>query len=139
MMFKTNHPVALIACLGLCLAVFAGCKNTDPVTPGQDTVLQYPNVVLDPALDDMLVRTQPITRPPTADQPVRIAVPVRSIVDHPLNLQYRVLYFDPFGKQTNDYPVWKDVRIMGRTRTVINDNAIDLDAVDWNIEIRPAR
>lgn len=137
-MSTTLTHAARLAFLGLCLSAMATC-NTDPVTPGPDPVIDYPNIVLDPALEDKLVKARPNTQPPTRDQPMRISVPVRSVTQHPLNLQYRVLYFDAFGKQTNDYPVWKDMRLMGRARHVINDNAVDLDAVEWNIEIRPAR
>jgi len=135
-LFRT---IMLAGVVAIILPTLVGCKSTDPVVPGEDTVNPYPNVVLDPKLEDKLVSSEPTIRMPTQTEPLRISVPVRSITQHPLNLQYRVIYFGDFGKQTNDYPVWKDFRVMGRTRYVISDNAIDLDAVDWNIEIRPAR
>ena len=133
MAYKWTFVVAF-ACV---VSVSVGCKSTDPATPSPDTVSadQYPNIVLDPDLEDALVRTAPNVRPAADGQPLRISVPIRSICQVPLNLRYRVLYYDRFGKQTNRNPVWRDIHMMARARHIISDNAISLDAVDWTIEV----
>lgn len=129
----------LILLFGMYAAVLAGCQSTDPVTPGPDRVAaeEYPQVVLDPELEEKLVRTAPEVIPPEFGQPLKIRVPIRSVSQKRLYLQYRVLFFDSHKKQLNDYPVWKELVIMPRARHVISANAISTAATDWVIEIKP--
>ena len=73
-MTKRTNPI-----INLCL-LFAlsatGC-NTAPATPGVDPVstAAYPNVVIDPSLEDVLVRSEPTVAPPRTIARCRSASP----------------------------------------------------------------
>ncbi len=120
------------------LMTLGGCAaNTNPPTPGQDPVpaSAYPQVIVSPSLTSRLVADEPIVVPAT-DIPLAVRVPVRSVDQHAMFLEYRFIFYGPNKKQLTQNPVWRSVTFPPRTRRMVSANAISLEAMDWELEIR---
>lgn len=132
----------LRSCLILAVACLAqGCNSKPPYTPSPDPIpaRAYPNIVLAPALDGAVVVNEPTVLKADEMRPLRISIPLRSFVDRTLILEYRFLYYDANRHPLTDNPVWKSIEIAPRHRAVLSSNSISLDAVDYEVQIRPLR
>jgi uncharacterized protein YcfL len=99
---------------------------------------QYPRVDLDASLQTWLVSsTAPRVVP---GPPMAVTYTCRAKTDvEELNVQYRYLWFDKNGAPLNDNPTWQYKRMPSRSEVFFTGNATDSTAVDWRLQIRPAR
>lgn len=125
-------------------AICGGCRNDpnvgppgvrgDPLPEGA-----YPKNVAIEGLGEGIVAGRGIVQPGTADTPLRVTVPVRSISSKPLNVQYRFEFFDAQGRTLRSSPGWHFVHIDPRTEVQLDAAALETSAVDWRLTLRPAR
>ncbi|MEX0886357.1 MAG: DUF1425 domain-containing protein [Phycisphaeraceae bacterium] len=123
------------------LAAGAGCRDTTqaPPTMRQDPLGgNYPRHVAIAGLDHALVVEEPIVDASTATRPMSVTVPVRSVVDEPLSLQYRFRFLDERGRDLHDSG-WRLERLEPRLQANLEANARQTAAADWRLEIRPER
>jgi len=131
-----------LSALGLGL-LGAGCQTTDTSPPGAyaDPVSRanYPRVVM---LDDLVpwvVVSEPIVTK-SVDVPLRVSVPLRAVTkSEELNVQYQFTFFDEVGRPIEPTPSWTYLRLPSKAQRIIEANALDQRAVDWRVEVRPAR
>jgi len=149
----THHPIrslqrtilrATLAILSL-VVLTVGCSSPDtvmaPHTPPADPLPEgaYPNVVLLDDLQQVLVREQPNVTPASDIEPMRVRVPIRSVVDTNLNLEYRFIFYNDDRDQLTRNPTWQPLVLPRRVRRYVQANAIQLAATYWELEIRKRR
>ena len=140
---RTFHLSAVgLSLLGL--GFFAGCQDhsevlapgvvqADPLTP-----MLYPRIAALEGLQPYLV----MANPPRVETgpPLRVTCAIRAYTKHEeLNIQYRYIFFDAAGIPLRNSPDWQFLRMPSRTESFFSGNALDSTAVDWRLEIRPAR
>ena len=120
-----------------------GCAQDNVKAPGyvQQDLLpadQYPRIDLDASLQTWLVSaTAPRVLP---GPPLSVTYACRARTDtEELNVQYRYLWFDKNGVPLNGNPTWQYKRMPSRSEVFFTGNATDSTAVDWRLQIRPAR
>lgn len=130
--------------LALALALAAGCRgpNTaqapDPATPDPVSAAAYPQIVALEDLGDYVSTDRPIvTRAP--GQPLSVVVPVRLRSDREVSAQYRFIFFDDAGRPTRQQQEWRFTTLPARSQIFLEGAALDPQAQDWRLEIRPAR
>lgn len=132
--------LATIQCLllGACAsdpAKHPGSAQVDPL-PGD----QYPKIAALDGLSRWIAVSGFEAEPPTATRPIQITTSVRAMTDgQELNVQYRYMYFDNRNSPLNPNPDWQYVRLPSRAQVFLRGSAMDTSAVDWRLEIRPAR
>ncbi|MBL8963756.1 MAG: DUF1425 domain-containing protein [Phycisphaeraceae bacterium] len=129
---------ALAATLGS--AALTGCDTVKaPYAPGGDQVpaSNYPKVAFyDKELSGMLVVDPNIVvvdRP--EGRPMKVTVPLRSVSDHAMKLQYQFLWRDSLGRPVGESG-WRYTRVEPRVQVPFQANALTQDAVDWRLEVR---
>ncbi len=132
--------IGWLASLGL--GVIGGCRTSTlpPAAQGDEVALaNYPRVVVLDGLQPFIAISEPsVTR--GSDQPLRVSVPVRAVTQHEeLNVQYRFLFFDEHGRVLEPEMVWRYERLPSKAQRFFDAGAMDQRAVDWRLEIRPAR
>lgn len=140
-MIRTSHRFALLT-VGLALLA-AGCQSvsTDPPGAYADPVTRanYPRVVLLDGLQPWIVVSEPIVTK-GIDTPLRVSVPVRAVTKvQELNAQYRFAFYDADGRPIEPAPSWTYIRLPSKAQRTVEANALDQRAVDWRVELRPAR
>lgn len=141
---RGNHRAScVILTVGLMLG---GCAAKDPLMapaqPRNDPLpaSAYPQLVTLEGLDEGLGFWPPIVEPSTPERPMDVTVPVRSMVDYPLNVQYRFEFLDDLGRPLrSNIDGWGFIHMEPRLRVVLRGNAIGDDARDWRLYLRPAR
>ena len=137
-----NRVACSMLALVLSAALLAGCKGPDlvmaPNTAAQDPLPAgaYPQIVLHDELQLALVKERPDIRPATDTMPMKVRVPLRSVVDRTTNVQYRFVFYNAAGDQVNRNPTWRSLSFPPRTRRFVEANSIALDAVEWELEVR---
>jgi uncharacterized protein YcfL len=126
--------------------MLAGCAAKDPLMapaqPRNDPLpaSAYPQLVTVGGLDEGLGFWPPIVEPSTPERGMDVTVPVRSMVDYPLNVQYRFEFLDDLDRPLrSDIAGWGFIHMEPRLRVELRGNAIDNDAKDWRLYLRPAR
>lgn len=109
-----------------------------PAAPARDPLpaSEYANVVVFDGLEHHLVLDEPEVREATLVKPFRIRVPIRSIADEPLVLQYRALFYDSERRPIGSEPHWQDLVIPPRAKRHIARTSAKDDTAEWVIEIR---
>ncbi len=138
--FKMTGLVAA----GVLVAGVAGCQPTkvSPDAAIQDPlpVEQYPAVAVHPALAGAIVsdfaRIQ--WTPGTPGQVASLEVPVRSIAQNPVWVQYRALWFDGDEMQIGSSE-WQRVFLEPQFEQRFSANSGSDEVKYWRLEIRPAR
>lgn len=135
---NAGWKLVAIAMLG---ATLAGCDTTRaPYAPAGDPLVasNYPKVAfLDKELTGMLVVDPNIVvvdRP--EGRPMKVTVPMRSVSDHAMKLQYQYIWRDALGRPVGNPSGWKYVVVEPRVQVPMQANAISMDATDWRLEIR---
>ena len=139
---RTKHvllgsaPLVLAATLAL-----TGCDTSPPagrpdsVAPGT-----YPRNIAMQGLQDGVVFGEAIVTPGTNDKPMRVVQPIRSLVDYPINVQYRFQFLDANKMPLpNNQESQRFLNLPPRTERLLDASAPDVGAADWRLEIRPAR
>jgi len=99
----------------------------------------YPQNVALEGLHKYVVVEQPIVDPPTENRPLNVTVPLRSIIDGQVRIQYRFEFLDRRGRPLKSSSGFKYAAIEPRTQVFLQSNALDTNAVDWRLLVRPAR
>lgn len=134
---RTLNVLALA--LGLVLAA-AACQSTAPPAADPDPVSEaaYPPVVAQGDLHDKLVYAK-ATVERTASGAMRVNVPVRSLLQKDVRAQYRFVFLDDRGQPVRPEMDWQYKQLPSRTQVFLEGVAMQPDAVDWRLEVRPAR
>ena len=131
-----TRVATVLLVVGACLG---GC-DTAPARIKPDPVLDYPQKVALEGLDKAVVAARPIVTPSTADRPMQVSVPLRSIVDgRALNVQYKFEFFDQNGRPLRTNLGWRFQKLEPRVQVFLEGNALETKAVDWRLQVRPAR
>ncbi len=141
-MTPSRMKLCLLAAAGALWTV-AACEQPDavmaPGTPARDPLpgSVYPNIILHNDLEQVLVLNEdPILTPVTETTTLGVRVPIRSVTEDTLFLKYRFRFYGPQREQTSRNPVWRSITIAPRTREIISANAIVMEAVGWELEIK---
>jgi uncharacterized protein YcfL len=119
----------------------AGCSSsTEPFTPGADPVSQtnYPRVTTTGDLARWLLVDKPVI---TNEGVMKVTTPVRlnSSTGQWSKVQYRYIFLDKNGVPLRAQPDWQQVTLEPRQAVFMSGNAMDDNAADWRLEIRPNR
>lgn len=98
----------------------------------------YPRITALEGLSPWLLFEEPIVDASTADRPLRVTVPVRLGYDRPRDVQYAYQFFDANGRLLVERQ-WRFVHLEPRTVFHFEGSALETSAVDWRLEVRPAR
>ena len=139
-----RHRIAGLHALSIAAALAAavGCADqvkaphamrTDPLGAA------YPQHVAMEGLHKALVVDRPIVDPSTETRPMQVTVPVRSVVEEPIHVQYRFEFRDDRGRPLRSNTGWRFATIAPRTRAYFESNALETAASDWGLTIQPAR
>jgi len=139
MMHKT-----LTAALAVALSGLGACDTIKaPDIVRQDPLPQgaYPQQVVLEGLNRGIVSGDPVVRGPSDSMPMTVTVPLRSVADKTLHVQYQFEFLDANGLPVRGTPTsgWRFVTVEPRTQVFAVANALDTDAVDWRLQVRPAR
>ena len=129
----------LIAAISL-----AGCSDpvkAPPTMRGDPVAGAYPQQIAIEGMNELLVTDEPIVTPGTATKPMSVTVPLRSVYeDGRLNIQYQFTFLDDKGRpiraQSNG---WKFAVVQPLARVYAEGAAMDTNAADWELVVRPAR
>jgi Protein of unknown function (DUF1425) len=144
---KTSHRPAnrlmirVAASLSCAAALMTcGCDTVRaPYNPPGDPLPaeNYPKVAyLDKELQNMLVVDPARVVQDSSDgRPLSVMVPLRSVVEHTMNLQYQYSWRDSVGREIGKSG-WRFVRVEPRVQVQCQGNAITKDATDWRLEVR---
>jgi hypothetical protein len=125
----------------IALAVGGGCDKTmapgvvqaDPLAPAF-----YPKIAALEGLQQYLVMATPPRVEP--GPPMRVTCAIRAKTEYQeLNVQYRYIFLDGAGVPLRNNPDWQFQKMASRTESFFSGNALDSNAADWRLEIRPAR
>ncbi|MCB9846324.1 MAG: DUF1425 domain-containing protein [Phycisphaeraceae bacterium] len=139
----TTNRLCVCAAITTSVLALTGCATRDASAPGAmaDPVprVNYPNIsILDELVPYVVVSEPIVTKGP--DQPLRVTVPIRAITrPRELNTQYRFIFFDADGRPIEPQQAWQYERLPSRAQRFFEANALDQRAVDWRLEVRPAR
>lgn len=143
MMLKSITTAAMMAVFATTLLI-GGCNKdnvqapqsvrSDPLAGG------YPQNVALRGLHNGIVIGKPIVDRATEDQPMRVTVPLRSVVEGTLRTQYKFTFLDDRGRPVKSgRESWSYQVIAEKAEVFLEANALDTDAVDWRLEVRPAQ
>ena len=137
----TSLPVWL-AILSLGVALFAvGCdtvKAPGAASPDPLATEAYPQIA---ALEG-LARTLSFDRPDVRSgptPPMSVSVPVRLRSDFEKKVHYRFIFFDEHGRPLHPQMGWAYQVLPARAQVFLQASALDTEADDWRLEIRPTR
>jgi len=134
---------AVFASMILTMVALAGCDAVHPpynipadkMPPGS-----YPrNVAVQWELRDALVAGQTIVKDGSKDQPLSVAQPMRNIRDHSIEIQYQYDFLDSNGRPLTSSGGWRNLTMEPRVERFLDGAALDTNAVDWRLTIRPAK
>ena len=127
------------------VAAGVGCDTVKAPPEGAADELHaqnYPRIVASDGLKAGLRFGDVIVEHETERVPMRVTVPVRSVVDaHSVNIQYRFEFFGADGRLMADprEANWRFRKLEPRIQGYLEGGAKDLGAVDWRLVVRSAR
>ncbi len=137
-MFRTMFAFTLTA------ALLAGCQSDPVMAPdaGLGDLLpieDYPQIVVTSGLAPYLAFSRPNVQG-GPDRPMSVSVPVRVLSeDQAVNTQYRFRFFDQNGRVLQPEMGFQYKRLPARVQEFLNGAALDVNAVDFRLEVRTAR
>ncbi len=146
-----EHQVALrrafaATAVSIFLVVASACDSTpNPGGPGSAQVdplpgEQYPKIEAAEGLSRYLAFSGLKEYHATDTKPMWLTVAVRAMTQHQeLNIQYRFFFFDKDNVPLKTEPDWQFARLPSRSQVFLQGHAMDRNAVDWRLQIRPAR
>lgn len=134
-----------IAVAGAVLALCASCSSNtsrpagaaqlDPVPSGE-----YPKVEAAEGLSRFIVVSGVEETPRTARTPMSVVVAIRSQTEYQeIEAQYRFFFFDEKNRPLQTEPDWRRIRLPSRSQVFLEGGAMETRAIDWRLQIRPAR
>ncbi|MDX2115788.1 MAG: DUF1425 domain-containing protein [Planctomycetota bacterium] len=137
---------ASVALLGAAsLAGPFACQQDTVKAPGSAGVDQlpadqYPKVEVTGGLSRYVVISGANVTAGTTAKPMSIVSAVRSTWDKDvLNVQYRYFFFDEKNTPLDTDPDWRFVKLPPRSQVYLEGFALDTNARDWRLQIRPAQ
>lgn len=137
-----KYTLASLAALTL---TAAGCQTDTVKAPGSAGVDQlppdqYPKVEAAGGLSPYLVISGANVTPGTDTKPMSVISAVRSTWDKDvLSIQYRYFFFDERNTPLDTDPAWRFVKLPPRSQVFMEGRAMDTNAKDWRLQIRPAQ
>jgi uncharacterized protein YcfL len=138
--------VMMIASVFVFSFVLTGCSAIDkpPHAVKADNVseAQYPQIATEGNLGNHLSYAKPIVRPPgqaPGQTPMRVTVPIRLRDNKAVNAQYRFTFLGADGGPVGQAMDWRFMVLPPRLQVFMEGSAMDMQAVDWRLEIRPAK
>jgi len=133
---------ALIPSL-LVVFVITGCSQVvdEPphaVKPDNVSEAQYPQIATEGNLANHLSYAKPIVRD-DGPTPIRVTVPIRLRDNKPVNAQYRFTFLGADGAPADQPMDWRFMVLPPRLQVFMEGSALSNEAVDWRLEIRPAK
>ncbi len=135
---------ASIAVTGILLSgclLLVGCQGSMPPDAGQPDPLSadaYPQITALEGLGKYLAFAPPSVKA-GGGRPMSVSVPVRARTDKELNTQYRFEFFDQDGRPIEPVMGWRYLRLPARVQHFMQGAVLDDTAVDWRLQVRPAR
>ena len=100
----------------------------------------YPrNVSVDPQVASALVAGPTIVNGGSKDQPMTVQQPMRNTKDFPLEIQYQYVFLDQTGRPLQSSGNWRNITMEPRVERFLEGAALDTNAVDWRLTVRPAK
>lgn len=137
------HREQLLVCCGMVvLALMIGACSDKLRRPGMASSdplpkSEYPQVAALEGLDDYVTISDAIV---DKGPPLDVTVVLRSLAKkQSMDVQYRFFFIDWVGRPLEIEPDWRAIRLTARTQSFVRGNALDSNASDWRLEIRPAR
>lgn len=123
----------------LATAALSGC-NTDPpaAKPDKVSAAAYPQITATEGLDRFVAYDKAVVDRSDAGA-MSVSVPVRLTRNKETPIEYRFTFFDERGRPLRPESDWQYKVLPARTQQFISSTALDMDATDWRLEIRPAR
>ncbi len=126
----------------LLVGTLTGCDTVRPPSSAKiDQLLpeQYPKLVIeDPGLAKLLAVTPgKVVVDRTPDRPISVSVPIRSLADNTMRVQYRYLWLDEKGREIRRGE-WIRDSFAPRIERQLQGSAVDMKSVDWRLEVRSA-
>lgn len=137
-----KHVCTALLLAAVCLV---GCKNDPVAAPpaGHVDLLPphaYPQVVATGNLAKWLRFGAPVVDHAQQGRPLQVNIAVRSIYDkHPVNVQYRFEFLDGEQRAVHGSDGWQFANLEPRVESQFSGGALDVNAVDWRLIVRPAR
>lgn len=133
--------LAVLAAGALLLVGPAACTGPNTVERDPDLIGEaYPRVTYQAGLSDSeVVYDRPIVRRSEDGRPIAVTVPLRSLRDEPVAIQYRFEFYDYEGLPIEPLQDWTRAIVPGRSRELVSGNATSLRADDWRLVIRRSR
>lgn len=138
-MTRLTLPAALLLLVLPCLTT--GCdtaKAPHAVKPDPVAPVQYPQIATEGVLGKHLFYAKPIVRG-EGGSPLKVTVPLRLRDDKPANAQYRFTFLDRDGAPVDPPMDWRFMVLPPRLQVFMEGSALDDAAVDWRLEVRPAK
>lgn len=134
--------LALVAVTVAVALPLAACQEDHvraPFTPAADPLPgeYYPAITLEPALNGVLVvdPNRIMIDPASPERPMRVQVPIRSLADRMVKVQYEFQWFDAQGREVGRSG-FKSEQFPARQQVMLTANPMRSDAVGWRLEIR---
>ncbi|HRX85922.1 MAG TPA: DUF1425 domain-containing protein [Phycisphaerae bacterium] len=111
--------------------------NPKAARQDQMAIEDYPQITALEHLDRVLVISDVVE---DKGPPLKVTVALRDERDDKeRRIQYRFFFFDERGVPENNNPDWRYKELPRRAAVYVDGNALDKNAVDWRLELRPAR
>ncbi|MBL8746420.1 MAG: DUF1425 domain-containing protein [Phycisphaerae bacterium] len=133
-----------LGAMTLSVAVSAGGCDPQRRTPGVREDPQptgsYPIVAVEPGLQRYLGvdSERVVVDPATESVPMKVSVPVRSLADNQMAVQYEFTWFDDKGREVGRSG-WLFVMLEPRVQRHFSANSVTTRARGWRMEVRSAR
>lgn len=128
---------ALLGLVAVVGAVMAGC--TDPIVPGQDAFVQYPQVQVDSYWLQTWTRVQPPVATRMGAGQLQVDIPIRNLTDSDLNLDFKYYFTDKNGVPVENPDSWVHTRVPRKGIGTIEFQSLSAMAQDFHVEIRVAK
>jgi uncharacterized protein YcfL len=126
-----------IVLAGILFHTLACSHNPKPIRQDEMLIENYPKITALEKLHRVLVVSDVVEEP---GPPLNVTVAIRDDRDDKeRRIQYRFFFLDDRGVPENNNPDWRYQQMPRRAVVYVQGNALDRKAVDWRLEIRPAR
>ena len=135
--FATARVLRGIAVVAAVCAIVGCAGKLEGVRSDPLDYNDYPQITVLEKLHRNVVLTRVVEE---EGSPLRVTVAVRNRgTDDERHVQYRFFFLDSRGVPEDPNPDWHYLHMPARTAMYMQGNALDRSAVDWRLEVRPAR
>ncbi len=113
-------------------------KPPHAVKPDNISEVRYPQIATEGNLGNHLSYAKPIVRL-DGQTPMSVTVPIRLRDDKPVNAQYRYVFLARDGQPLSPASDWRFMVLPPRLQVFMEGSAMSNEALDWRLEIRPAK